>query len=583
MGKTLVVAIALLTGGVAHAQAAYPLPTPEGPPLCPPSSISWTVTEYAGGHALWMPGLNGGRHKVELRFADDAVFTVHADGHARLTGTAYVSDLAGGPGALDEEWDVDLAFDYRGRGDEHGGPKIERPHLQPPEVTDAWDYFDMYRGTLSRPGSTVTLVQRPLDGRYPFQMGEAANGKNAAFGASMWFLFTRVDDDGRLLKGHGDINVELRPLPVEPHCGSLTGRLTCADGAVITGARVLYRGPDCDGDGDGDVGEARTDRNGGWWLPELCPGDYTLSVPDEDVAPVQVTLDPFEAGKVDLEAVCGKPPVCRARSVKAPLDETCAWRVGPEDVDAGSADPDGGPVALSLSPDRGEGKRSVQVELIVTDDEGEAGVCEAWVDPMDVTPPRVKCGTTAPAYECRRGCGDDVGLRAVAHDACDGEVEVSHGDEHVMHPGGELGRVGACYPLGVTPVRFTARDAAGNVAACDTRVRVVDTRPPDLLCGLGDLAPWAAQRIFVVRLAARDACDAAVPTAAHLDCGGRRLPVTAGTVVAYMYGEGPCRVQEMAGGGLKLFGPPPVLKVDAADRAGNLAHCRATPPPAMRH
>ncbi len=169
----------------------------------------YRATEYAaGGHAIWMPDFaERGRTRMHLR--DDARLTINDDGTASLTGTAYVFD---GPNPAGEEWTVDVNFAYRGQGDAFGGPKIERPGAQPPAITDLWHYFDLTDGTLTRPGSVVTLRQRPANGRYPMQLGDRANGKDNDLGLAVWFFWERRDDDGTRCDGHGDFNLDLESL-----------------------------------------------------------------------------------------------------------------------------------------------------------------------------------------------------------------------------------------------------------------------------------------------------------------------------------------------------------------------------------
>ena len=51
------------------------------------------------------------------------------------------------------EWYAELSYTYRGRGADgegSGGPKREKAGIQPPEVTDTWDYYDIVSATLTR-------------------------------------------------------------------------------------------------------------------------------------------------------------------------------------------------------------------------------------------------------------------------------------------------------------------------------------------------------------------------------------------------------------------------------------------------
>ena len=172
-------------------------------------SREWWVTEFQGGHALWLAGFNRDGHTVEMRFRDDATFLWHADGTARILGTAYVSNLGGGPGVLGQEWHTEFYLRYRGEGPEFGGPKIEMPAVQTPEITDTWNYWDIIGARIIRGDELVHFTQRPVDGSFPFQFGETANGKDLTLGAAVWFDWHRVDAQGRERRGHGDLNVTM--------------------------------------------------------------------------------------------------------------------------------------------------------------------------------------------------------------------------------------------------------------------------------------------------------------------------------------------------------------------------------------
>ncbi|MCB9529369.1 MAG: putative metal-binding motif-containing protein [Myxococcales bacterium] len=126
-------------------------------------ATEYAANEYAAnGHAIHLVDF-ALRGVTRMHLRDDARLVVGADGTAHLGGTAFIFD---GPNPRGEEWTVDVTFAWRGQGPAFGGPKIENAPLQPPAVTDQWHYYDMVEGTLTRPGSVVTLTQAPADGRY---------------------------------------------------------------------------------------------------------------------------------------------------------------------------------------------------------------------------------------------------------------------------------------------------------------------------------------------------------------------------------------------------------------------------------
>ncbi len=184
---------------------------------CPPEDESYRVTEHLGGHGLWMPNLYGGGKTALLRFRDNVRFTVHADDSASLTGTAYVYSAGGGPG-MGDEWQMNLTWTYKGQGPAFGGPKIERPALQPPWLSNTWRYWDLDSGTITRPGSSLSVTQRPANGKYPLQVGDSANNKNERYGMSMWLYWKRTEAGGACWSGIGDFNVELIHIAPEGDC-----------------------------------------------------------------------------------------------------------------------------------------------------------------------------------------------------------------------------------------------------------------------------------------------------------------------------------------------------------------------------
>lgn len=166
--------------------------------------------------SIWTAGFNCGRaNQVQLTFQPDARLLIHDDGTARLTGTAIMADLGGGPGTLGEAWAVDVTLQYRGTGTAgqgSGGPKLLLPpEVQPYELTLGWEYYHLAGGTLTNianPSDVATLVERPVGGVYPFQMGISANNENLRYGAQVWFTFTRSGGTCNKV-GEGDFFLDL--------------------------------------------------------------------------------------------------------------------------------------------------------------------------------------------------------------------------------------------------------------------------------------------------------------------------------------------------------------------------------------
>lgn len=237
----------------------------------PAQALTYRVTEadrdssvapFSGGHAFWLPDNSSGTNIPNgdspkfLFINDSGRFNVSDDmTTAHLTGTLQAQ------GDSSSIWDVDIMFflgmDYDTfandhidpNGDTHDGSAKEElysdAYVDNGGTIDptTWRYFymDESQSTLTGAagsgyeGVVLDLFQRPDGdnfGKYIFQMGEGANGKNLNFGASVWLGYTTADtsnyastyDNGYIndiFSGIGDINIDLEPIP-EPISAGLT-------------------------------------------------------------------------------------------------------------------------------------------------------------------------------------------------------------------------------------------------------------------------------------------------------------------------------------------------------------------------
>ncbi len=94
--------------------------------------------------------------------------------------------------------------------------------------TSHWKYFDltmgMFTGLDDLAGLNLNLIQIPVDGSFPWQVGDAGNSKNSLFGAATWFEWTVKGDNTSGVSVctsslncpadiHGDFNINLALLP----------------------------------------------------------------------------------------------------------------------------------------------------------------------------------------------------------------------------------------------------------------------------------------------------------------------------------------------------------------------------------
>ena len=145
------------------------------------------------------------------------------------------------------------------------------------------------------------------------------------------------------------------------------------------------------------------------------------------------------------------------------------------------------------------------VGLRVTDTQGATNATQTVVAVHDSAPPSLAC-PAAVTVECTGLEGASAQLVATASDACGPTVAVTS-----SRGGG--GDASGTYPLGTTPVSFTATDPSGNVATCATSVTVRDTTPPAFTLTTNQAVLWPPNHRLVpvqVGWQASDRCDPAV-------------------------------------------------------------------------
>jgi subtilisin family serine protease len=197
------------------------------------------------------------------------------------------------------------------------------------------------------------------------------------------------------------------------------------------------------------------------------------------------------------------PPVCDANG---PYLAECGLSTALDGT--GSYDPDGdaitflwngpfeSPPAIGPTPSvifpAPTGLKSV--DLTVTDAFGESDACSADVTVQDTLPPDL----TAPAdvvAECASPEGTPVDLGdPTVSDICDAAVDI-------------VNDAPPLFPVGTTPVLWTATDDSGNQSFDGQDVTVQDTIPPEIFCNApATITPPDAPVSFTAT--AEDICDA---------------------------------------------------------------------------
>ena len=173
---------------------------------------------------------------------------------------------------------------------------------------------------------------------------------------------------------------------------------------------------------------------------------------------------------------------------------TFTW-TGPFAEGGGSVQGDVATVTLPL----GQSSISLRVE----DALGQSTTDTLGVTVRDTTPPVLTCPSPL-AAECTGPDGAQLSPTATAVDACSPSVQMANS----LTSGGAS--AAGSYPLGTTPVAFSATDPSGNVATCAVPVKVRDTTPPTLAILADPPSLWPPNHDLVaVHIAGqvRDICD----------------------------------------------------------------------------
>lgn len=235
--------------------------------------------------------------------------------------------------------------------------------------------------------------------------------------------------------------------------------------AAATGAVAPAGGVDCNGDGILDIVPG---------APLVC--EISSSGPGVGDAVLALTTGAI--------AAAAPVAVCRDQT-RAAAAAACSADVA---VDAGSFDPDGGPVTLVQSPPGPYPVGRSAVTLTAYDASGLSGSCVATVTVLDTTPPVIAPSTSAIPVCTSRFQPVTLPAPAVS-DACATAPIVPHGEVIAVH-GKPLATAiplddgAAELPLGDVTVRWTAHDASANPAQLDQVVTI--TASPGAGCCAAD-------------------------------------------------------------------------------------------------
>jgi len=159
--------------------------------------------------ALWLPNSIGEPQYYHLN-ASGGQFVELPNGHAHLTGTVYA------PSNPNKRWIIDVYF--KDRADWATWEALGRSYKDDASVAgnlyETWDYYILNAdsavliGDGMYAGSSLTLAHAPASNYFGFQVGEAANNRNAADGMSGWFYYDGLWMGNESVNGIGDFGFE---------------------------------------------------------------------------------------------------------------------------------------------------------------------------------------------------------------------------------------------------------------------------------------------------------------------------------------------------------------------------------------
>ncbi len=170
------------------------------------------------------------------------------------------------------------------------------------------------------------------------------------------------------------------------------------------------------------------------------------------------------------------PPQARCKDIVVYLDQGGKAELLTADLNAGSGDNCGAPASVLAERKRfvcQDAGKTIPVGLLVTDASGISDTCYAQVTVRDTTPPQAVCRETLSLYL------PDSGLARLNPAMVLKDFVENCGILRTR----KLSRDSfTCEELGENIVTLTIEDPQGLTAVCTTRLTVLDTLPPELVC-----------------------------------------------------------------------------------------------------
>lgn len=242
---------------------------------------------------------------------------------------------------------------------------------------------------------------------------------------------------------------------------SKEGTLVDAQGNLLPNARIRFLGKNT-----GVFVGTKTDANGFYRIYDLPPDIYTVRAFVGRWGVQQVSLSQADSTFDNTAA----PPVI---TVLGDNPATVECRTAYTDAGATATSSSGADLTGSIIVSNTVNTAAVgqyTVTYSVSDEAGRQASATRVVNVVDTRPPQISCPAPVTVGVNAGACfasGVSMGS-PTASDTC-GEVSLTN-------------NAPATFPLGNTPVIWTATDPAGNSSTCTQLVTVVDSEPPSISC-----------------------------------------------------------------------------------------------------
>ena len=261
-------------------------------------------------------------------------------------------------------------------------------------------------------------------------------------------------------------------------------------------------------------------------------------------------------------------------TISAPANASyqCPSQVPPASPLQATASDNCGTATVTVSESTNGGAGTTSSPLIITrtytatDGAGRTASASQTITVIDNTPPTITCPANIVVSNDANQCSATVNPgTATAADNC--------GVSSIVGTRSDNKPLNAPYPIGITTITWTAKDAAGQTASCQQTVTVKDTQKPTVMFTVTRQHGEHGEddddeNMSRITFSATDNCIG-VTISAVINIGCKRVPISNGQLVSVECGDDECKAKFDKKGRLKIEARTAVLEVTATDSAGN--------------